>query len=124
MAQVAERALVTDLALESDHLEDFTRYRFACGFVSSKRVLDVACGSGYGSALLWREGGASCVIGVDASWDALQAAQRFQVPGHVRFAMGSAEQLIIDKEGQLQFELTQNPWQLVGILDWTSKGKE
>ena len=29
-----------------------------------------------------------------------------------------AAQLIIDKEGQLQFELTQNPWQLVGIIDW------
>lgn len=29
-----------------------------------------------------------------------------------------AAQLIIDKEGQLQFELNQNPWQLVGIIDW------
>ena len=93
MAQVAERVLVTDLALERNHLEDFTRYRFACGFVTGKRVLDVACGSGYGSALLWREGGASCVIGADASWEALQAAQRFQAPGHVAFALGPAEQL-------------------------------
>lgn len=35
-----------------------------------------------------------------------------------------AAQLIINKEGELQFELYQNPWQLVGIIDWTGKGKE
>jgi hypothetical protein len=29
-----------------------------------------------------------------------------------------AAQLVIDKEGQLQFELNQNPWRLVGIIDW------
>jgi len=29
-----------------------------------------------------------------------------------------AAQLIIHKEGQLQFELNQNAWQLVGIIDW------
>ncbi|HWW22270.1 MAG TPA: hypothetical protein VNY78_00150 [Edaphobacter sp.] len=29
-----------------------------------------------------------------------------------------AAQLIIDKEGQLQFELRQNAWRLSGILDW------
>ena len=27
-------------------------------------------------------------------------------------------QLTIDKEGQLQFELNQNPWRLSGIIDW------
>jgi len=27
-------------------------------------------------------------------------------------------QLIIDKQGQLQFELSQNPWRLVDVLDW------
>jgi len=93
MARVAQRAPVTDLSTESDHLEDFTRYRFACGFVSGKNVLDVACGSGYGSALLWREGSAACVVGLDASWEALQMARRFQVPGNVSFAAASAERL-------------------------------
>ena len=29
-----------------------------------------------------------------------------------------AAQLIIDKEGQLQFELRQNAWRLNGIIDW------
>jgi hypothetical protein len=35
-----------------------------------------------------------------------------------------AAQLIIDKEGQLQFELRQNPWRLNGIIDWSgTKGE-
>lgn len=29
-----------------------------------------------------------------------------------------AAQLVIDKEGQLQFELNQNSWKLVDIIDW------
>src|SRR5271169_2245284 len=93
MVSVAERAVVTDIGRGADHLEDFTRYRFACSFVSGKRVLDVACGSGYGSALLSQEVGATCVMGVDASWEALNAARRFLAPGNVGFALSDAEQL-------------------------------
>jgi hypothetical protein len=29
-----------------------------------------------------------------------------------------AAQLTLDKEGKLQFDLTQNPWKLVDVLDW------
>jgi hypothetical protein len=29
-----------------------------------------------------------------------------------------AAQLILDKEGQLQWDLTQNPWKLVDVIDW------
>jgi hypothetical protein len=29
-----------------------------------------------------------------------------------------AAQLVLDKEGQLQLDLNQNPWRLVDILDW------
>jgi hypothetical protein len=29
-----------------------------------------------------------------------------------------ATQLIIDKEGQLQFDLKENPWKLIDVLDW------
>lgn len=35
-----------------------------------------------------------------------------------------AAQLGINQDGELQFNLYQNPWQLVNILDWTSKGKD
>lgn len=29
-----------------------------------------------------------------------------------------AAQLVLDKEGKLQWDLTQNPWKLVDVLDW------
>jgi hypothetical protein len=35
-----------------------------------------------------------------------------------------AAQLIINKQGQLQIELRQNPWKLVNIIDWNGAGKE
>ena len=34
-----------------------------------------------------------------------------------------ASQLIINKKGELQFELRQNPWNLVNIIDWNGAGK-
>jgi hypothetical protein len=33
-----------------------------------------------------------------------------------------AAQLIINKQGQLQFELRRNPWKLVNIIDWNGAG--
>jgi hypothetical protein len=35
-----------------------------------------------------------------------------------------ASQLIINKKGQLQFELRQNPWKLVNIIDWNGAGSK
>jgi hypothetical protein len=35
-----------------------------------------------------------------------------------------ASQLIINKQGELQIELRQNPWNLVNIIDWNGAGKE
>ncbi len=35
-----------------------------------------------------------------------------------------ASQLIINKQGELQFELRQNPWNLVNIIDWNGAGKQ
>jgi hypothetical protein len=29
-----------------------------------------------------------------------------------------AAQLVIDKEGKLQFQLSQNAWNLVDVIDW------
>ena len=35
--------------IAADHYE---RYRFACSYVKKKRVLDIACGSGYAATML------------------------------------------------------------------------
>ncbi len=46
--------------------EHVYRYAFACRFVKGKRVLDIACGEGYGAAAL-QQAGSSHVVGVDIS---------------------------------------------------------
>lgn len=54
--------------------EHLARYRYAAQFAKKSRVLDVACGTGYGSALL-ADAGAESVIGIDLSPDAVAYAK-------------------------------------------------
>src|SRR5688572_17038072 len=55
--------------------EHVYRYRFAASYAPGRRVLDIACGEGYGSAALLKAGAAS-VIGVDISAEAVAHARR------------------------------------------------
>ncbi len=60
--------------VEADLLnEHLARYHFARQFVKGKRVLDAACGSGYGTAMLAES--ASSVIGIDISREAVGYAR-------------------------------------------------
>jgi SAM-dependent methyltransferase len=61
-----------DKRVEGDHLG---RYRWASRFVEGKVVLDVACGTGYGSALL-QKAGARRIFSFDVSPDALSFGLR------------------------------------------------
>jgi SAM-dependent methyltransferase len=54
--------------------EHVYRYAFASQFVKGKRVLDIACGEGYGAAAL-KKAGAAHVIGVDISESACSHAR-------------------------------------------------
>ena len=54
-------------------VEHWHRYHFASRWAAGRRVLDVACGEGYGSALLARH--AASVIGVDISQQAIDHAR-------------------------------------------------
>lgn len=65
---MSDERLDPDDAPEASLQEHLARYRFARGIVTG-RVLDVACGTAYGTALL---GG----VGVDVSVDCLRAARR------------------------------------------------
>ncbi|NLF02269.1 MAG: class I SAM-dependent methyltransferase [Anaerolineales bacterium] len=57
------------------------RYRLAQRYVQGRRVLDAACGVGYGSAML-QQAGAASVLGVDYKLAALQyARQHYHCPG-------------------------------------------
>src|SRR5690348_6315053 len=53
--------------------EHLARYDYAAGFVSGRRVLDVAAGTGYGAARL-AEGGAVSVIALERDPAAIAAA--------------------------------------------------
>ena len=52
--------------------EHWHRYHFAAPMVAGRKVLDIACGAGYGSALLART--ATRVVGADISQAAMQIA--------------------------------------------------
>jgi 2-polyprenyl-3-methyl-5-hydroxy-6-metoxy-1,4-benzoquinol methylase len=56
-------------SIETEHL---SRYQFAVDFVKGQQVLDIACGSGYGSYLLAKDGHAAHVMACDISETSLR----------------------------------------------------
>lgn len=58
-----------DNVTESEHLD---RYEFLLNRVEGKEILDIACGSGYGTFLLAERGKAKGVIGVDIDQNAIK----------------------------------------------------
>jgi len=72
--------------------EHWHRYAFARQFVDGRRTLDVACGEGYGSALLASV--AASVVGVDVAGDVVaHASERYRDRHNLRFEVGSAAKL-------------------------------
>lgn len=72
--------------------EHLNRYLTAKEFSHGKRVLDIACGVGYGTQILMRSLPDS-VIGVDISEEAIEFARaHYEVPG-VKFVVGDATAL-------------------------------
>ena len=68
--------------------EHFARYAFAARLARGKRVLDMGCGTGYGSAELAKQ--AAKVTGLDLSADAVNyARENFRI-ANVEFVEGSA----------------------------------
>ena len=72
--------------------EHWHRYAFARRWIEGKRVLDVACGEGYGSALLSHV--AAHVTGVDIAEEAVAHARTsYAARPNLRFEHGSATAL-------------------------------
>jgi ubiquinone/menaquinone biosynthesis C-methylase UbiE len=73
--------------LNETTFEHLHRYALALPYASGKTVLDIACGAGYGSALLAKT--AAAVTGVDIDTATVQAAaERYQAP-NLQFRQGS-----------------------------------
>jgi len=90
--------LVPDFVDESDatgretlilHLE---RYEFACNYINSGSVLDIACGSGYGTYLIFKNKGEKLdsLTGVDVSQEAIGYANERYKQDKIDFVLSDA----------------------------------
>ncbi|MBI5084258.1 MAG: methyltransferase domain-containing protein [Acidobacteria bacterium] len=74
--------------------EHMARYAFAARLARNKRVLDIGCGAGYGSAHLAQT--AEHVLGLDVSEAAVESARgRYQAP-NLQFLAAPAQQIPLD----------------------------
>ncbi|MDD5040091.1 MAG: class I SAM-dependent methyltransferase [Patescibacteria group bacterium] len=80
---------------EPYYLEHIARYAFAAQFVKNKTVLDIACGSGYGSKYL-ADHGAARVIGVDSSDEAIRYSNKTYSTARTRYLVGDAHAIPLD----------------------------
>jgi SAM-dependent methyltransferase len=76
----------SDRELQAQHQ---SRYEFAAGYTAGRRIIDVACGSGYGSAFL-KSRGAESVTGIDVSEEAITYAKEHYAADGVSFLLGDA----------------------------------
>lgn len=76
------------------YLEHMTRYMFASQFVKDKVILDIACGSGYGSDFLLKTG-AKKIIGVDISEETISYCKEKYPDDGIEFLIGSVEKIPI-----------------------------
>jgi len=72
-------------------IEHWHRYSVAALLVAGKRVLDIASGEGYGSALLAAH--AASVIGVDISAEAIEHAAKTYARDNLYFLTGSCDSM-------------------------------
>lgn len=75
-------------------LEHFHRYLLALAFCRDKEVLDVACGEGYGTALIAQV--ARRVTGVDSARDAIDHCNRHYASEAINFRLGEAKALPLE----------------------------
>lgn len=93
-----ERILINDfvklnygVALE----EHLCRYRFSQKFVKNKRVLDAACGAGFGSKML-QAAGASHVLGIDIDEACLENARKTYGHDQISYTYGNVNKLELE----------------------------
>lgn len=68
-------------------LDHIARYEFASSYVKGKNVLDLSCGTGYGSKILC-DAGAKKVIGVDISGEAIDFSRTKYKKDRLEFKIG------------------------------------
>ncbi|QOY85825.1 class I SAM-dependent methyltransferase [Paludibaculum fermentans] len=74
--------------------EHMSRYAFAARLARNKRVLDIACGMGYGSFELSKH--AARVVGLDVSEEAVNSARERYQSANLQFLTAPAQQIPLD----------------------------
>jgi ubiquinone/menaquinone biosynthesis C-methylase UbiE len=87
-----ERMIPDDNRELEIYLEHIARYKFASQLGKGKDVLDIACGSGYGSDFLVKAG-AKHVVGVDISEEAIRYCKWKYTDDALDFVVGSVERI-------------------------------
>src|SRR6266478_4023948 len=95
IAEVPERLVPGTLAWDLYQVEHKQRYEWALAYCQDKRVLDVACGTAYGSTIL-AQSGAAHIVGVDISVDVI--ASNGKRPARLALANGDACSLPFDDD--------------------------
>jgi len=83
------------------HYEHLHRYAFATHFVRGKKVIDLACGEGYGSNMLAKE--AEHVVGIEIDGDTVEHARTKYTRNNLEFIQGSI--LGVPIEGERLFDV-------------------
>ena len=83
------------------HYEHLHRYYFALHFVKDKKVLDLACGEGYGSYILSKS--AEYVVGIEIDEKTVKHASSKYIRNNLEFIQGSI--LKIPIEGEKLFDV-------------------
>lgn len=94
-----DERLVIDSIKEGNIIynEHLVRYQFASQFTKGKIVLDIACGSGYGSKML-AEAGAAKVIAMDVSEEAIESARKNFPHNNIEHRAGDALKIALGEK--------------------------
>lgn len=84
--------------IEHDHKE---RYNLACQYSEGRKVLDFACGVGYGSNLLATKGNAKSVMGCDLDASAIRYAKHKYKTDNLLFSCKNAETYVNENQFDL-----------------------
>ena len=80
------------------HQEHMYRYEWVKDFVKNKKVLDIACGTGFGSYILASNGGAAEVTGCDIDERSVKYASYKNKHPHISFSVQNAEAIRLEKK--------------------------
>jgi 2-polyprenyl-3-methyl-5-hydroxy-6-metoxy-1,4-benzoquinol methylase len=77
--------------------EHIIRYELAKKFVRGKTVLDIACGSGYGSKIL-ADAGAKKVIAIDINKETVESAKENYYHEKIKYTIGGASEIKLENK--------------------------